>query len=328
MTAPTPEVSVLLPTDGLGAIRKTLAVLRAQIDPARIEIVVITPADLNVGRRAAELAAFPNVVVLQADVWDVTKARAAGVRAASAPLVLFAETHAYPEPGYLEALIAAHEGPWTVVGPAMANENPGSAVSWAGLLMDYGTWLERHESEELPDVPGHNSMYKREALLAFGDQLETEMRSDSVMHRHLSAQGCRMYLESAARLRHLNVSSPLWYVVERFTGGRLFASLRSEDWPTAKRLAYAAGSPLIPLVRLMRIRRAVKRIRPGVVPARAWAALVPGLLISALGEAFGYAASWSGGVARIHDMEMHRKDYVRLADRLRDDDERRWPAPA
>ena len=48
------------------------------------------------------------------------------------------EDHSYPEPEWAEALLRAHAGPWTVVGPAVANANPDYTASWVNYVLSYG----------------------------------------------------------------------------------------------------------------------------------------------------------------------------------------------
>lgn len=73
---------------------------------------------------------------------STARARAAGVRAATAPVVALAEDHAFPAPGWAEAFIERHGEGWAAVGPVISNANPRSATSWANLLIEYAPWLE------------------------------------------------------------------------------------------------------------------------------------------------------------------------------------------
>ena len=211
---------MLLPTDSFETVEKILACLRAQPRAGRLEIVFVTPSGAGLEDGDTRVHGFAGVRVIEVpDVASLPRARARALRAASAPLVLFAETHAYPNAEYLDRLVEAHAGPWPVVGPAIGNANPGSLMSWASLLMDYGRWVEAEESGPIEDVPGHNSVYKRDLLLAL-DDLDELMTADTIMHAELRARGHELYLEPAARVDHLNVSQLRWALVERFESGR------------------------------------------------------------------------------------------------------------
>jgi len=91
---------------------------------------------------------------------------------ARARIVAFGEDHCFPEPGWADALLEAHQGPHAVVAPVFLNANPGSTVSWCDFLIGYGAWMAPVAGGLRPFPPGHNSSYKRDELLAYGDRLE------------------------------------------------------------------------------------------------------------------------------------------------------------
>ncbi|MFN2433451.1 MAG: hypothetical protein ABR599_11675 [Gemmatimonadota bacterium] len=108
-------------------------------------------------------------------------------RAASAPVVAFGEDHSFPEPGWAEALLQAHRGPWAAVGPSIVNANPATAVSWATLLTSFGRWLELDASGPADAIAWHNSAYKREVLLGLGDELEPLLEVEGLLQAELAA---------------------------------------------------------------------------------------------------------------------------------------------
>jgi hypothetical protein len=313
-----PAVSILLPTDSLATVRAVLAAFASQAGIEQAELVLAVPCASGVSGAEPELRCFCSVRVVEVDeAWNVPAARAAALRAAGAPVVVFAETHAYPRPGYLRALLAAHEQGWTVVGPAIANANPASLVSWALLYLDYGRWVEPVRPGAYDDVPGHNAAYKRAALLALGASLDGLMPADNLMHRELRARGHRLAMEPEAVVDHVNVSSFKPALRERFHAGRVFAMFRARDWPPYRRLAYTLGSPAIPLVRLSRTLSNMRRtgrsrqLLPRILPV-----LTAALLASAAGEAIGYTLRRPGDRRTLYNMELRKLDYLDARDRL------------
>jgi hypothetical protein len=320
-----PQLSVIFVTDRLATIRKTLAHFRAQDGSERLEIVIAAPND-TVAEEATELMGFGDVKVVRVDdISETPLARAAVVRAARAPLVVFAETHSYPRPGYVEALIRAHrEDRRAVVGPSMANANGGSLVSWVGLFLDYGAWVANDRRGTAEDVPGLNSAYKREALIEFGDDLPAQLRASRLMHQELRTRGYELYLEPDAVCDHLNSSRLHWSIAEHFQSGRKFAGQRARRWRWGRRLLFAGGSPLIPVVRLRRILRDVRRSGHCELLPRMLPPLVLVLVASAIGELVGYV-SGPGRSLLLFRIELFKNRYTRPADRLHDADERTWP---
>ena len=316
MSAPGPALSVLLPTDTYETVRNELASLRAQTARDRLEIVIITGSAAGLGPDEGVRDGFHSVTVVEIDdLYPLYRARVAGTRAAQAPVVLLAESHAYLDPGHCEALIRAHEGDWAVVGPAMWNANPATMRSWSGLYMDYGPWVHPSGPGAVESLPGHNSSYKRAVLLAYGDRLESMMMSSPRRHADLLASGHRLYMEPAARTYHLNVSRPWSWLEERLVGGRSYAGARSHPWGPARRLLYAVGSPLIPLVRLKRVLGDMRRSRDLGFILRSLPALTVSLVVSAVGEALGYAFGTGGAMRRVNEMELYKEHHVRDGDR-------------
>lgn len=103
---------------------------------------MVAPAKRQLAVDKASVDAFESVRIIESSgKFSETRARASGIRAASAPIVVLTEDHSFPEPGWAEALIRAHQQPWAVVGPVILNANPGSRVSWANLIIEYNEWL-------------------------------------------------------------------------------------------------------------------------------------------------------------------------------------------
>jgi hypothetical protein len=317
-----PLMSVVVVTpDTYATVRKTIRHLRAQNVSHRLELVLVAPQAGRLGLAESELREFHGYKVVEVGHMKSTaRARAAGVREARAPVVALAEDHAFPAPGWAEALVERHKEGWAAVGPVMANANPRSATSWANLLIEYAPWLEGAPGGEREHLPGHNGSYKRDILLAYGERLEAMLDAESVLHWDLRARGHRLYLEPKARTFHQNFSVRASSLPLRFNGGRLFAAARARDWPPRRRALYAAAAPLIPLVRLLRIAREMcapgrpRHLLPRVLPA-----LAAGLVFDGAGEMAGYALGPGRAMAKLSDMEFHRRRYLANFDR-RDDE--------
>lgn len=314
-----PELSVILVTpDRYETIRRTVAWLRAQTVRDRIEVVIVAPSRAGLELDEGELSAFQGFQVVEVGtVRSVAAGNAAGVRCAKAPVVVFGEDHSYPQPGWAEALIDAHRGPWAAVGPVVANANPRSAVSWADFLPGYGPWLDPTPGGVVSYLPGHNSSYKRDLLLELGDDLDPMLNAESVLHWELGARGHQLYLEPRAKTRHFNFSKLPIYLRATFLHARTFAAERARGgrWRPLRRLAYAGAWPLIPLVRIRRVFRDVGRAREHGVMPRVLPPVLLGLVVSALGEAAGYLLGPGEAPEKVSAFEFHRDRHVTRRDR-------------
>lgn len=316
-----PSLSVVLATrDTVDPLRRTIRSLLRQTAVQEIELVLVAPVLAELGLPDGDLAdwraRFHAVTLVEAArLGSIGEANAVGIRAARASIVALAEDHCFPAPGWAAALIEAHRGPWAAVGPVVENANPGSAVSWADLFIGYGPWLAPREASEAPFLPGHNTCYKRDILVALGDRLPGLMEAETLLHWELRGAGHRLRVEPAAVVRHTNFA--LWraWIPVQFFNGRLFAGARRREMSLARRVVFALGSPLIPLVRGWRLWRATPR---GALRRRFLAttpALAIGLVLDALGQGVGYALGSGDAVARVAHYEFDRFRYIRPADR-------------
>ena len=309
-----PALSVILATDVFSTIEPVVRRLRAQSVVQKLEIVIVTPRPEALRQEAANLGEFVALLVVGVDrLVPLTAARAAGVRAATAPIVFVGETHTYPEEGWAEALIDAHADDWAAVVPGFGNANPSGALSWAGFLTDYGSWLSLLQPREVSMLPTYNTAYKRAALLALGPRLDLLLTTGDELIVELRAAGRRFVFQPSARIDHANIARPWAWLVERYLGGLLTANSRMERWSWGRRLLYAAGSPLIPAVVLARVAKGVNAARRAYsVPLAVYPTLLLGAVIGAIGELVGYLG---GPVAwaerRMTEYEIHRLRYLR-----------------
>ena len=113
-------------------LRQSLGHLREQTARERLELVLVGPSRDGFETIEPELEGFWGHQVVEAcDFRTTGTALARGFRASNGPVVGYVEEHSFPQPGWAEAMIEAHRGPWAAVGVGMMNANPESALSWA-----------------------------------------------------------------------------------------------------------------------------------------------------------------------------------------------------
>ncbi|MGE5750265.1 MAG: glycosyltransferase [Gemmatimonas sp.] len=313
-----PALSVILPTsDDFSGVRLTVRALHAQTVRHRIELVLVVPDD-DPGIIESEVSGFAKVtIVVAGPVVTSNRSRVAGIRAASAPIVALAEDHSFPDADWAEALITAHDHDYAVVGPVIRNANPRSMLSWANLLLEYGPWFEGSSGGDMPDVPGHNSAYRRSLLMSYGDELDEIFEVEAVVQRDLRAKGHKLFLEPRAKANHLNFSRLRPSLTLRLNAGRSFAGYRTLGWSFPKRALYAVASPLIPVVRFVRIVRFLNRSRsyrfliPRVLPL-----LSVALITDGFGELLGYVFGPGRSPTTLGEIEFDRMRFMNSHDRL------------
>jgi hypothetical protein len=310
-----PAISVILATaDTYESIRGTIRHLRTQSAVKQMELVIVAPSASSLTLADDELKDFFQYLVVESGpVLSVGSANALGVRHATASIIALSEDHAFPAPGWAEALIEAHRQPWAAVGPVIRNANPTSRLSWADLLIGYGCWVDPARAGFVDHLPGHNSSYKRDVLLDYGAGLESMMEAETVLHWDLRSKGHKLYLEPAAKIAHTNFAVLMPFLAVHFYGGRVFATTRAQNsrWGWRRRLFFSCGSPLIPLVRLWRIVREMSR--PGR-HLRSVLRVLPhvflGLVADATGQMLGYVLDAGNTKTKLTGLEFHRYRYA------------------
>lgn len=228
----------------------------------RLEVLLVDVAGDGATPVAGSDAPPVRILKLQ-PATTFAQARAGAVREARGAVVAFLEEHTLAHPGWGEALLGAHRGPYAGVGPAIVNGNPGVGKSDIGGLLAYGHFYPPCRRAEVEFLAGHNSSYKRDALLALGEDLDRLLRSDLVLQRRLRRLGHRLLVEPAAVLAHRNEVSLRVRARGIFLWYRTYAVLRAEEdrWSAARRAFYIAATPVVPLYFLAHFTRFVRRER-------------------------------------------------------------------
>jgi hypothetical protein len=310
---------VLVAGSGPAGIARTMRHLRAQTARRRMEVLIV--AESSAGFDLAELGAGEFAACRIVEVGPITErgaAAARGMLAATSPVVGLIEDHSYPEPEWAEALLRAHAGAWTGVGPAVGNANPESAASWVNYILAYGGFAPPVEAGERDLLPWHNSAYKRHALTPLSDRLGPLLEWEGKLQADLRSRGHALYLEPAARTQHSNVSG-MWSTVGlNVQRGRILGAQRAEreGWPTWRRVLQAAAFPLFPLLQLRHTLPAIRRMPlPPELRQRVYLGLAATLGVLAAAEAWGLLAGEGDAVARMEDYELHRARHLSRRER-------------
>jgi hypothetical protein len=310
-----PALSVILCTSGpFSAIEATVRHLDEQTARQQIELLIVAPDTTRVRPLEERLARLHSWRIVEVGPFrTLVEAKVKALPFASAPVIAFAEDHSFPEPGWAHALIEAHREGWTVVAPEIVNANPGGLLSWANLFMHFGGSIEPGTRHEVA-VPtsSHNTSYGREALLGIRTELSELMNVELFLNERLRSSGHKCLLEPAARTRHVNMSRFRPNFSHHLIGGRLYGATRAKlgNWSPLRRLIYICGSPLVPPLRLVRVRREIRRTTHANLFPRLLPALIAGLAVYAVGEAIGYLFGVGDADVKYAANELDRQRHV------------------
>ncbi len=245
----TPVLSVIVVTGFLRKLSSHVlqALLRQNIID-RMEILVVDCV-------SADTPPFPGsdhecvrLINMPADT-NFEVAMVVGIRAARAPVVALLEEHCIVLPGWAEALVEAHKEPWGAVCGEVINGNPELGTSNAEFMTARNIrWQSPAEKGEVFMIDGHNSSYKRDILLGYGDQLEMMLRAEAVLLLKMREDGHKLLLEPAAKFIHVNEASLRSASSSLYYWHRIFGHTRAVifHWSISQRLMRLLILPLLP----------------------------------------------------------------------------------
>lgn len=220
-----------------------------------------------------------------------SQAHAQAMRLARAEIVAFIEEHCIAFPGWAEALVKAHGGPWAGVGGEVRSDNRGAGVSDAEALLNYGFWMPPAIAGESQLLPSRNSSYKREVLLNYGDRLEVLLRCETVLQRMLRKEGYRLFVAPDAKIAHIDDTTLASMVKGYYLFHRCLAATRAQvfNWSKAKRVTWVALIPLYPFVRIFLLFVFLVRRHPRLLALffRGLPAILAAQFYAAWGQAMG-----------------------------------------
>jgi hypothetical protein len=271
--------------------RRAVDAVATQSIAATIELVLV---DLQpgLGSLTADVSAASITLVDRAGESSWSAARHAGVAAARAPIVAFVEEHVYVEPRWAEAVVTTYRdhSHAVAVGYAFANARADRKPDGT-LLAEYGRWVEPARGGRWSALPGNNVSYRRDALLDAAQGAEDAFAIDFTLHAELARRGSFVVAPGAVVL-HDGFPRLVDTLRANHEYGRALAAARAARgaWSPARRTAYAAGTPLIPLLNAVRLGQTLPgrglwrgALRHAPTCVAIWAA-------AASGELVGYAS--------------------------------------
>ncbi|MCS7002401.1 MAG: hypothetical protein NZ518_06085 [Dehalococcoidia bacterium] len=257
MTTRTPAVSIVSAIDTQRA--RGEAMLVSILSQHGIEDCEVLLADFGADRFPPPAgAAHPSVTYLPmrrglgSGEW-----RAQMVAMARAPVVAFLEEHARALPGWLAAMRAGFAAGADAVGGPGTCANGSSPFARFNFLMTYGRFMDDTGDLRVVDaLPGHNTAYRRDTLLAQGADLPHLLDAEWALTLRLRAQQRHLLWQPSMRWSHLNELRVSVVTRGLFLWNVLAGATIPKDKTGLRRWLWIARIPAIPPVRLARwIRR-------------------------------------------------------------------------
>lgn len=199
------------------------------------------------------------------------------------------EDQVVPAGNWVAEILAAHDRlPDAVIGGSIDNA-VNEPMHWAAYYCDhgrYGSPLQATEAEYVSDL---NISYKRAAIESTRD-VWSEAYSETMVHWALRDRGMTLRLDPA--LKVFKHRSPINYrlaLTERAEWGRVFAETRVASVGLGRRIFFAAMTPVLPALLLLRNLKHMLRQQRTVGQIVLTLPLIAGLLLAwSWGELVGY----------------------------------------
>lgn len=252
--AASPDLSIIVAARAFSTdFAPCLAALRQECgtDPA-VELLAAGAGDVPASLRTR----YPQVVFVSTPSGTAAAAtRQAALRQARGQAVAFTDPACRVVPGWrcaTRAVLAAYAVAGGAVEPCVQRWR-----DWAAFWVEYGHYLPPLRRGLASDLTGNNVVYRREALALAGalDSRATAFWKATV-HRRLRAAGVALWTEPALVVRHERRVAFAPFLWRRFHHGRCFAASRAAAAPT-RRWRYLLGTPLVPVLLLVRLYAAV-----------------------------------------------------------------------
>ena len=192
------------------------------------------------------------------------RVRAEAVQMARGPIVAFLEEHAEAGPGWVEAILKAFDdNNWAAVGPEISNGSTSIGNSDALSLCYYPLSRFPAKRQELEWLPFHNTAYRREAVLEHRNELERLFSPEILLQWQLRRDGRHLLLEPECKITHYFEAGITSVWLQEVTLERVFIANWAElsHWPVWKHVVRACSTPLIPIVRPLKLLRIVLQYR-------------------------------------------------------------------
>jgi hypothetical protein len=250
---------VIAAIEGASAAATVDAVL-AQGGDLDVEILVVA----NPGWLDSTASAAPGARILVAPqptlvphLWGL------GLSQARGSIVALTIAGCVPEPGWLNALLAAYTGDSRVAavgGPILPAADSGM-VDRAVVFTRYGPYLPPVSTDDSAEVPGDNGSYRRMAIAADLGSFAARGFWEADVNAALRRRGAVLRMAPGMRMRYTHSFAAAAFCQQRWQHGRIFGAARRSRSSMPARVVRAAAFPLIAVLMTMRAARHASRGR-------------------------------------------------------------------
>jgi hypothetical protein len=290
-----PLLSVAIATgEGWPYVRDLIAAIRPDAEAAGAEIVV---ADGSSNTPPTTDDVGPVVRWIKSEGASVFELFSIALRASRGEVVALTEDHAIPRPGWVAAVIRAHElhPEAAAIGGAIENGSTFGLIEWASYFTTQGPHMAPLGNRVVPMTTNEANVSYKGSVIAEVDPDEGLGFMAILYNRRLAEQGRILRVDDRIVVDHFETIGFSWTTSIHFHNGRTISGFRRERGMTREDYVRVATSLMLPAWRTMRVLRvgwAKGRLRRELVAAAPFALWLE--YVQAVGHLTGYVAGPGG----------------------------------
>lgn len=240
------------------------------------------------------VACLPESTPRQHDLYD--RRRATGLLNSRGAIIAITEDNARVASDWCEQILRLHSelSSYAVIGGAVEN-GVDRILNWTWYYCDFGRYGRPFISGERDYVSDVNVSYKRDALFAIC-HLWADSYHETTVHWAMVRNGTKLYLDDRLVVFQHRPALPMIKALsERIEWGRVFAETRTLEIDNSRRVLFALGATVLPILLSIRAIGDMIRQRRRFFCITAVSPVVLLLSLSwAVGEFFGYVVGARG----------------------------------
>ncbi|MEO2023072.1 MAG: glycosyltransferase family 2 protein [Pirellulaceae bacterium] len=177
-------------------------------------------------------------------------ARNIGLDAAQSDWIGFVDADCIAGTDWINCAVASRASGTSIIGGCIKPANPGNYLGWAPYFIEFSRWMPGMPARAVSDIATCNCVMSRDAIDQAGGFREQGYGSDTALCWSVVAAGLSVAFDPSLAAGHTNITRLSTFLRKQAFHGQHFARMRLEvqGWGIARRLTYAAGSFLLPLL--------------------------------------------------------------------------------
>jgi hypothetical protein len=168
-----------------------------------------------------------------------SRAAAYAVPFAKGDFIALLENHGFGDPDMYERLLEEFDNATAVVSPNVRSANPDNMWGLGSYILADGEFAPPLRAGPPSQLPHHSSVYRRDILARFHQQLPSYLEKEYRLHEKLIGSGFPIKVSADATTFHINEGRWRRCCTDPFILGSVFGAARAKNWSRSRRVLCA-----------------------------------------------------------------------------------------